>query len=196
MATPDVFIIESLRFEDEEAGWPEGKFLAHILHLAGRRYRYVYIRTKAELDAVIDQFEDSNFRYLHLSCHASAKGIALTLDRVPIAELAEMLAPALEKRRVFLSACKLATPDLATALMKDTGCYSVIGPSTAIDIDASALFWASVYFLMFRDEAKAMKKKDLQRNVQKVAQLFEVSMRYFASDSKSENGWTEVDVAV
>jgi hypothetical protein len=195
MATPDVFIIESLRFEDEEAGWPEGKFLAHILQLAGRRYRYVYIRTKAELNAVIDQFEDSNFRYLHLSCHASAKEIALTLDRVPIAELAEMLAPVLGKRRVFLSACELATPDLATALMKDTECYSVIGPSTAIDVDASALFWASVYFLMFRDEAKVMKKKELQRNVQKAAQLFEVSMRYFASDRKSAEGWMEVAIA-
>jgi hypothetical protein len=195
MATPDVFIIESLRFEDEEAGWPEGKFLAHILELAGRKYRYVYIRTKAELEAVIDQFEDSDFRYLHLSCHANAKCIALTLETIDVAELGAMLGPVLEERRVFLSACKLATPQLATALMKDTGCFSVIGPSTAIDVDESALFWASFYFLMFRNEAKAMKRRKVKENVQKSANLFGSNIRYFASDSKAPDGWVEIDVA-
>jgi hypothetical protein len=195
MTTPDVFIVESLRFKDEEAGWPEGRFLAHILKLAGRKYHYVYIRTKTELDAVIDQFEDSDFRYLHLSCHASAKGISLTLDKLKVAELGEQLAPVLENRRVFLSACELATPELATALMKDTGCNSVIGPSSKIDVDESALFWASVYHLMFRNEARVMTRKKLTRTVQKAATLFDVDMRYFACDSRSKDGWVEIDVA-
>jgi hypothetical protein len=195
MATPDLFIIESLRFEDEELDYPEGKFLAHILRLAGRNVHYYYIRTRAELDAVIDRFEDSDFRYLHLSCHADAKGIELTLDTLTVGELGEMLAPVLRNRRVFLSACELATPELATALMKGSGCFSVIGPSTTIDVDESAVFWASVYFLMYRSDAKVMKRADLRRNVKKAAKLFGVSMRYFARDADAENEWEEVDVA-
>lgn len=192
--TPDVFIIESLRFEDEEAGYPEGHFLSHILRLSGRKVRYVYIRTRAEFEAVLDQFEDSNFRYLHLSCHANKSGIGLTLDDLSLSELGELLRPVIDKRRVFLSACELATPALATELLKDTECYSVIGPSKAIDVDESALFWASVYHLLFRGEASSIKSQALRKHVGKTADLFSVRMRYFKHDASAKGGWREVQL--
>jgi hypothetical protein len=192
--TPDVFIIESLRFEDEAAGYPEGHFISHILRLAGRKVRYVYIRTRKEFQEVIDQFKDSEFRYLHISCHANKHGIALTLDELSIGELAEILRPVIDKRRIFLSACKLASPGLATALMKDTDCYSVIGPSEVIDVDESALFWASVYHIMFRNEARSMKHKELQASVSKASSLFGIKMRYFTRDENFRRGWREVNL--
>jgi len=194
--SPNVFIIESLRFEDEKAGYPEGHFISHILRLAGRQVRYFYIRTRKELEEILDQFEDSEFRYLHLSCHANKKGISLTLDDLSIDELAELLRPVIAKKRVFLSACKLATPELATALMKDSDCYSVIGPNKIIDVDESALFWASVYHIIFREDAQSMKRDALRACVSQAGSLFGLKMRYFSRSKTSKQGWDEVNLDV
>lgn len=72
---PEVFIIESLEFEDESEDRFEGKMLSHALRLSGKEPIYFYIRTRRELDEVLDFFEDSSYRYLHLSCHGSANSM-------------------------------------------------------------------------------------------------------------------------
>jgi hypothetical protein len=194
VSTPNVFIIESLKFEDEDAGYHEEHFISHILRLSGREVRYYYIRTKAELEEVLEKFEDSGFRYLHLSCHGNAKGMALTLDNLPVVEMGEMFRPFLDDRRVFLSACELMTPELAANLLEATSCHSVIGPAEVVDVDQAALFWASVYHLMFRNDAQSMKLRDLRESVSGAAELFGVPMRYFTRSKSSKKGWKEVDV--
>lgn len=159
---PNVFIIESLRFDDEKSRRKEGKFISHILNLAGRDYQYYYIRTKSELKEVLLFFEESKFRYLHLSCHADADGIALTLDDIGIQEMGSLFRPYLKDRRIFFSACEIVTPSLAATLLKETGCLSVIGPSKSVGFDEAALFWASFYHLMFKNSS--MKRKDIKLN--------------------------------
>lgn len=193
MATkPQLFIIESLRFEDEKENLFEGKVLSQMLRLSGSEPRYIYLRTKQELEEVIDQFKDSNFRYLHFSCHGNSKGISLTLDNMSFEELSEMLAPCLEKKRVFFSSCKVMNETLASVLLKKTGCYSVIGPSKNINFDRATAFWSSFYHLMLRDEAKSMKRDKLQEYTSSLQQLFDVHMRYFAISKSEKNGFTEV----
>jgi hypothetical protein len=191
-STPDVFIVESLSFEDEEASRGEGTFLAHILKLAGRRHKYFYIRTRRELEEVLDRFEDSGFRYLHISCHADPNGIALTLDHLSTVELGEILRPYLDKRRVFFSACELGTRRLARELIRGSGCFSVVAPCRAIGFDDAALFWASLYHLMFRTETEVMKRNDLTRNLRALSDLFDVQMRYFSSEASAPEGFREV----
>ena len=66
MTKPNVFIIESLDFDDEKNNMYEGKVLSQILELNGIESEYYYIRTKQELDEIVDKFEDSGYRYLHL----------------------------------------------------------------------------------------------------------------------------------
>jgi hypothetical protein len=191
-SSPDVFIIESLNFEDEEAARGEGTFLAHILKLAGRQHKYFYIRTRAELEEVLDRFDDSGFRYLHISCHADPKGIALTLDHLSLSELGRILRPHLDNRRVFFSACELATKQLAGQLIRGTDCYSVIAPCQAIGFDEAALFWASLYHLMFKSDKLVMKRQDLTRNLRALSELFDVRVRYFSSDAATTQGFREI----
>ena len=62
---------------------------------------HAYIRTEKELRALVTEFEESNYRYLHLSCHGNGKNICLTYDDVPFATLATILAPALNDKRLF-----------------------------------------------------------------------------------------------
>src|SRR4051812_7684564 len=80
---PEVFIIESLRFEDEEKGFFEGRILAEVLRMCGKSPEYFYFRTSAELVALAELFEKSKSRYLHISCHGTATEIETTLDRIP-----------------------------------------------------------------------------------------------------------------
>lgn len=190
---PDVFIIESLRFVDEEKQRAEGNFIAHILKLAGRECRYYYIRTRAELKKVLGIFTKSGFKYLHISCHANENGIGLTLDKLSIQEIATIFRPHLENRRIFFSACSIATSGLAEALIKDTGCYSVIGPSRKIDFDEAALFWASLYHLMFKKDKNSMKNSELKSNIVKLTAVFGGRIEYFTA-TKGPRGFRRVDL--
>jgi hypothetical protein len=191
--TPNVFIIESLKLEDESDGHFEGRFLEHILKLAGREVRYFYIRTRKEFIEILDQFETSRFRYLHISCHGNRNGIALTFDELSINELAADVVPYLDERRLFLSACEIVTPSLAKALLRHSGCYSVIGPSRPVYFDEAALFWASLYHFLFRTEATAVKRLDLQKNLRRLSTIFDLGMKYYAASSNNK-GFSEVSI--
>jgi hypothetical protein len=151
--------------------------------LAGRDYQYYYIRTKSELKEVLLFFEKSKFRYLHLSCHADADGIALTLDDIGIQEMGSLFRPCLKDRRIFFSACEIVTPSLAATLLKETGCLSVVGPSKSVGFDEAVLFWASFYHLMFKN--RSMKREDIKLNINRLQSIFiSLEIQYFVQSKK------------
>jgi hypothetical protein len=61
-----VFILESLKFEDEAQRRFEGDLLQQHLHLAGIESEYFYFRTDIEFGALLQEFKNRKFRYLHL----------------------------------------------------------------------------------------------------------------------------------
>jgi hypothetical protein len=101
MAAPDVFIIESLRFEDESGDRLEGKTLSNILRLAGKNPAYYYIRTKLELSKILHIFDNSDYRYLHFSFHGGSDGLDLTLETLANRELYNIISPHIDKKRIF-----------------------------------------------------------------------------------------------
>lgn len=189
---PRVFIIESLRFIDEKRDLYEGSLVSQILALSGSLAEYVYLRTKKELNEVMDHFETSGYRYLHFSCHGNRNEISLTLDDISFHEFGEIVKPYLENRRVFFSSCEVMNETLANALFKETGCYSLIGPSRSIDFDRAAIYWASFYHLMLRDAAQSMKRDRLRQTTAALQDLFGVHMRYFSASKSAKNGFKEV----
>ncbi len=188
--TPKVFIIESLDFDDEENQRYEGRILSQILQLSSEiESVYFYIRTRRELERIVTKFAKSRFRYLHLSCHGNPSSMATTLDEVPLHELGAILAPGLHKRRLFLSACQMASPALAQGLLPSSGCYSVIGPASDVDFGDAALLWASFYHLMFRDDRVVMKREQILKHLKSTAGLFEVPLNYFAPSRTRKEGY-------
>jgi hypothetical protein len=181
---PQVFIIESLRLSDERKEWFEGRILQHILRLNGKESAYFYIRTRRELAKIALEFGKSRFRYLHLSCHGDPEGMATTFDDVTFQDLGRILRPHLGGRRVFLSACEMATRSLATQLLKGSGCYSMIGPTEQVQFSDAALLWSSFYHLMFRTNEDVMQRKWLLAHLRSTANLFRVRMKYFSSSRK------------
>lgn len=180
---PEVFIIESLKLEDEKKKWFEGKILADMLNLSEKNCIYYYIRTKKEFIEILDEFYMSDYRYLHLSCHANRKVMATTLDEIKFSELAEILRDIGEDRRIFLSACSMASISLANEVIPKTRCYSILGPSKKIDFDDAAIFWTSFYHLMFKHNPRVMKRETVLNNAERIARLLGIKMEYFGRKS-------------
>ncbi len=187
MATPNIFIIESLRFEDERKDRFEGRFLSQIMHLGRKRSKYYYIRTAKELKEILGLFEESEYRYLHLSCHGVKKSdaspayaIGTTIDVIPFDELARLVNPYLGKKRLFISACSAVNKDLAKEVIPSSECLSVIGPAKDIAFSDAAIVWASFYHLIFKADNSGMGRRDISDTLKKVASTFKIPLNYFS----------------
>jgi len=188
MSKPELFIIESLEFDDEKKQLFEGRVISQILHLSDKKSIYYYIRTKAELSKVLDIFKECDYRYLHISSHGSRDAMHTTIDEIPFDDLVKMLRPVLYRRRLFLSACAMTNVNLAKKMMPKSGCFSMVGPKKAVDFNDAAILWASFYHLMFKSNAKVMKHEQLEKNVQNVSSIFKVPLNYYRC-SKGKPGY-------
>lgn len=189
MTKPEVFIIESLSFGDENENLYEGKIISQIIHLSDKESIYYYIRTKSELEEVLQLFWDSEYRYLHISCHGNRTSMSTTLDTIPFEELSELLEPCLEGRRLFLSACSMTNRNLAKAVIPSSECLSIIGPARTVNFNNAAILWSSFYHLMFRDNSKAMKSSTILQNLKNVAQMYKVPLNYYSKSTKRKLGY-------
>jgi hypothetical protein len=189
LTKPGVFIIESLSFADEQHKRFEGQLIANILDLNLIPSKYYYIRTKRELNEVLDLFDASNYRYLHISCHGSNTHLNLTLDDLTFQEIGGILRGHLAKRRLFLSACQATSTNLIKTIIPQSACYSVIGPVNNIQFRDAAISWAAFYHLMFKSDPKIMKRELLIKNLQKVVNTFEEPLNYFSNSSHNAKGY-------
>lgn len=191
---PEVFIIESLDFENEKQKMYEGKLLSEILNMHNKKCLYYYIRTKSELRETISIFKESNYRYLHFSCHGSQNEMALTGDSVGFKELGEILRSSLNNKRLFISACNMVNSNLAKNIIPNSGCYSVIGPNDEIDFHSSAIFWASFYHLMFKHSKLSMKLNEIKEQLKHLTKLYDVPMSYFVSSRSLKKGYAQKSI--
>jgi hypothetical protein len=150
-----------------------------MLELARRPVLYRYIRTAKELEKMLQQFNGTTFRYLHLACHGDRSGIALTYDELNLRPLADVLAPFMNNRRLFISACQAAQLPLAEPLLNSSRCYSVVGPADDIDFRDAAIAWASFYVLMSKNDPKRMVRADIESNLARVCTFYGVSFNAF-----------------
>ena len=186
---PQVFIVESLTFYDEQKERFEGRILEQMLRMGGKHPIYYYVRTKRELEAVLDIFFKTGYRYLHLSCHANSKLIATTLDKISFSELGAILGPEFHRRRLFMSACAAVNDRLAKAIIPTTGCFSVIGPRDPIRFDDAAVIWASFYHLAFRENPDAMKGPDISSILRRLIEMYRVRIQYYSISKSSKKGY-------
>lgn len=174
-----VFIIESLDFEDETDEDFEGKIICNILKMNRKQPIYFYIRTKKELEEVLDKFEDSQYRYLHISCHGSRNSMSTTLDQIPIQEFGKLVSNYLSDKRLFISACSLVNGRLAKSVFDSSACYSMVGPSKDVNFSDAAILWASFYHNIFRIDESKMKRKDIEDQLEKSSKMFDVDLAFY-----------------
>jgi hypothetical protein len=194
MTEANVFIIESLRLDDEKKHRFEGKFLSQILRLGNKKSMYYYIRTKKELGKILRLFGKSDYRYLHLSCHGDETSISTTLDRISFSELNELVRPHVRDKRLFISACSAVNEHLAKTIIRSSKCFSIIGPAEDILFSDAAIIWASFYHLVFKEDPKKMKRESILPTLKNVANTFGISLNYFSISEKSKTGYKQEKV--
>lgn len=178
--TPDVFIIESLDPDDEGNGRFEGSIISSMLRLHGKQPKYRDVRTREEFEEAVEEFGQSRYRYLHISAHGDPEGMCTTnLEEIDYDELGDMLKPHFEGKRLFLSACSMVHKDMDAYLIPKTGCYSVMGPIDDIEFHKAAIFWASLYHLLFVQDSEKINRARLGDTLTKTADLFSVNMKFF-----------------
>lgn len=186
---PNVFIIESLRFEDEKAEYNEGYLISQILNLNDIKNQYYYIRTKVELSNLIEEFNNSNYRYLHLSMHGNKSSFRTTFEDVPFHELSFFLQNSLDKKRLFISACSVVNETLADNIFQLTGCNSIIGHNKTINRDDAAIFWASFYHLIFKKNRKRMVLDEIKNTIKQLISVHNIPITYYSSSRRSKKGY-------
>lgn len=187
---PTVCFVESLGFLEEQSH-SEGEIISRTLRLSHKNSAYAYIKNIGELEAITEEFGHSDHRYLHLSCHGlvnnkdKAIGFALTTDTILNKNLADLLAPHMKGRRLFLSSCLVARSNFAKMLLKRSECLSVLAPMNEIAFDDAAVFWTSFYHLMFKTQPNAMSNRHIKNTVRICAELVSERFRLFWQDKES-----------
>ncbi len=184
---PEVFIIESLNKKDEKEKRFEGMVLSDMLRLTGKNPKYYYFQSKGELPHLIGLFRQSQYRYLHISSHASATHIGITDGNVTYDEFVETFKDQLKLRRLFFSACQVGNDSFVTTLSKQNkGMHSVVAPVQEIQFDHAAALWSSFYVSLFTGNDKAMKHKDIETRLKALRTLFPVDFFFASYDSKND----------
>lgn len=170
---PELFIIESMNDKDEKSGFFEGVRIAQILRLAGRRPKYFYVQNSRELELLVPVFRQSNYRYLHLSCHGDQDGFDLTHGPVLFKDFAEMFGETLKVRRLFVSACEAGQKALVTELHKTArGIQSVTAPRVKIDYDHAAAIWSAFYISLLEKKSGKCYHEDIITRMALLMRLF------------------------
>jgi len=184
---PETFILESLSEDDETEQRLNGKVLYAVLQLQGKKPIYFYFRTQIELIRFAEVFQQSGYRYLHLSCHGNDTHLQFTFGQTDYTTFASIFEEKLNKRRLFISGCSLGNFEFAkAAFAKSGGMYSVTAPTREVFFSQTTAFWPAFYYMMHAWDTTAMKKKRLQDVLARLAKLFEMPMaHYFRNTRKS-----------
>ena len=192
-----VFIIESRKIKEEFQGKKQGLILTEIMTLIGIKSEYRYIRTQKELDEMISQYYESDFRYLHFSMHGvSNKGgkpvskFSLSLEQVSYDKFCEaIIKKGVGKdgqRRLFISACNVLDEIATQFAVVNNSFISIVAPSTRIRTSIAPLVWATFYHDIFTINKEFIKNSDIKENLNRICSFFKVKFNgYFRKKNDS-----------
>jgi hypothetical protein len=190
---PEVFIIESLTKNDEDAKRFEGMVLSDMLRLTGKNPKYYYFQSKDELPHLIGLFRQSQYRYLHISSHASSTDIGITEGAVTYSEFSNIFKDQLKLRRLFFSACQVGNENFVNTLSaQNKGMHSIVAPAQNIEFSHAAAIWSSLYISLFAENDNSMKHSDIKKRLMALRSLFPVDFYYATYISKKDKWNHEV----
>ena len=179
---PEVFIIESLHPDDPK----EGEIIDKILQMGERVPIYRYVHNREEFQLAIREFGERNYRYLHISSHGNPDFFGFEFGEMYFNEFHGLIHNSLKDKRVFISACELVNHQdhlFANLLLRNTGCYSVIGSYEPISFDDAVMFWSNFYFLAYHEQINDHIKFTRELVIQilrKLTGLYHLNMNYYS----------------
>lgn len=184
---PDVFIIESLKLDDEKEARCDGKILYDYLKLLGKNPIYYYIRTKKELTKMSELLIESKYRYLYISCHGNQNALYTTLDEVSFDIFSDIFKDALTNRRIFISGCKLGNKSFAKSLFeKEIGLQSITAPTNNVEFCQMLPFWSTFFYITTNFDKKKMIGKVMHPSLKLCSNIFHVDITHFFRDKQND----------
>ena len=83
----------------------------------------------------------------------------------------------------------MANERLARAIIPKSGCTSLLGPDRFIAFSHAAIFWASLYHVLFAEDSTAVKSSVLRAKAQSLSDIYGVQLNYFGRDLENPNGY-------
>jgi len=190
---PEVFIIESLRPDDELFGRYEGKILYDILTMAEKRPKYYYFQHVGELEPVAMLFAASGYRYLHISVHGTENEVGVGELMIPYEDFFYPFRRSFSSKRLFFSGCSLGNEQfIGAADAVDKSITSIAAPCDPIQFDISAAFWAAFYVCSFDDAYHGLRNDLIRDKIRDLCKVFGVD---FLLASRTESGREmEIDI--
>lgn len=167
--------MESLKEDD----YFDGDHLHEILKLSFVDSKYREVLSKQDFIDAVNEFHQSRFRYLHLSCHGDIYGIEINGEEISNYELGQIFKGKFMNKRLFLSTCRGSNRNMATAVIIHASGRSVIGTPIDLHFDKAALFWPAFYHVINRIDTQRMNKKSLEDALKRCVQLFETPINYY-----------------
>lgn len=170
---PEVFIIESLTTEDEKAKRFEGQQLCEILRMANMNPKYIYFQEESELLHIVPLFYQSQYRFLHFSCHGNDTEFSLCGGKLSYASFATYFKDALFFRRLFISACNTGNPKLLSTIRKTNhDLHSFVAPSINLQSNHALIIWSALYTSLIDKNIAGIKSSALKETLQRLVNLF------------------------
>lgn len=188
MTVADVFIVESLAKEDEREHRFEGQRLADLLRMSGKNPKYFYFQSFNEIPHILQLFKLSNYRFLHVSCHASLTKLCATHDEIDYAGFAALTKDFLKLRRVFFSACEVGNELFSTLIAaQNKGMHSIVAPAQKIYFDHAAAIWGAFYVSIFANAGDGLSGEEIKSRFRTLCQLFPVDFHVSTYRPKPDN---------
>lgn len=187
LTEPDVFIIESLNVNDENAERFDGLLLAKLLKWAGKNPRYFYFEDVDELPHIMKIFDQTKCRFLHISCHGTTDSVITRRGIVDYNEFSSKLAKHLVLKRLFCSACELGNANFVTAISNNNkGMHSIVAPCNKIEFCHAATLWNAFYMAMFTNSKNTMTHKGISDALSKISSLFPIKLQLSTYNSVAD----------
>ena len=165
----DVFIIESLPDTDPH----DGKVLSDVLTMMGKKPIYRKVKDVDDFEASLEEYKNSKYRFLHISCHGNESQIFFENGMVDYLGFGNLFANhRLPVTRIFFSACCLGNPDLAKAIISsNTAIHSVTAPRNSIAFTCSLVSWSVFYTKAFRWNKDGISEETILMTMRQISNL-------------------------
>lgn len=183
-SVPKVFIIESLGADDVNNHRCDGKILEAQLKLLGEEPVYRYVLNVSDLRKALCEFDEAEFRFLHISCHGDSSKVYLAANPCgeSYTEFAKCFSSKVALSRVTFSACKLGSKYFFKEFYRwNKGVQSVAAPMNDLPFQRGSLYWAAYYTKLIeecRNSNNHIHRDFIECVVPLLSRALNVSMRY------------------
>lgn len=169
----EVFIIESL----PDTHPHEGENLCAILQMMKKTPIYRSVKNADEFEKAIDEYKNSQYRYLHISCHGDKSLICFAdksyVDYLGFGHLFVKDVHPLPMTRIFFSACCLGNPELSKIIMSSNpAIHSIVAPRKRIPFSTALAVWSTFYVKAFSWNQRGISEKTILMTMRQISNLF------------------------